>query len=98
MRAASQKTARYFASSCLKSGLEIHGASLPSGLWIHRQHPLGQQFAPLVQQLEVQQLPGQHFADDLQHAAPVAARADRENSDAANRANSFVFMMEFLSV
>jgi hypothetical protein len=58
----------------------------------------GQQPAPPVQQLAPQQGPGQHFADFEQQAAPVAANADSENSDAASRANSFVFMIEFLSV
>jgi hypothetical protein len=58
----------------------------------------GQQFAPLVQQLAPQQLPGQHFADFVQHAALVAARAESENSDAASKAKSFVFMIGFLSM
>jgi hypothetical protein len=73
---------------------QASGYTLP-GYW--QQSP-GQQCAPLVQQLAPQQLPGQHFADFVQHAALVAARAERENRDAANRANNFVFMIRFLSV
>jgi hypothetical protein len=85
----------------------MRGRQLPtSGFWLSAKRcPLpylqqlpGQQFVPLAQQLAPQQLPGQHFAGFVQHDAPVAARAEREKRDAASRANSFVFMIGFLSV
>jgi hypothetical protein len=65
-------------------------------LWL-QQSP-GQHDELCWQQLAPQQLPGQHFADPAQQAAPVAARADRESRDIARTANSFVFMIGFLSV
>ncbi|MGC2639918.1 MAG: hypothetical protein WA294_22245 [Acidobacteriaceae bacterium] len=46
----------------------------------------------------LQQLPPQQSLAFGQQAAPTAARAEKESSDAASRVNSFVFMIGFLSV
>jgi len=64
----------------------------------HWQQSPGQQLPLPLQQLMPQQLPGQQFAVFEQQAAPVAARAESEKSDAANRANTFVFIVGFLSL
>jgi len=44
------------------------------------------------QQLAPQQLPGQHFAPDVQQDAPVSASADSENNDVAIKAIIFAFI------
>lgn len=70
----------------------VKGAEHPRGagyLWL-QQLP-GQQ-EDCRQQLWPQQEPGQHFAFLAQQAAPVAARAESENSDAATMAKILVFM------
>ncbi|MGB9145996.1 MAG: hypothetical protein WCC14_09255 [Acidobacteriaceae bacterium] len=65
-------------------------------MWL-QQEP-GQHEPWCWQQLAPQQLPGQQVALFVQQAAPVTASADSENSDIATSANTFDFMMDFLSV
>ncbi len=67
------------------------------GYFFWLQQSPGQQ-APLAQQLAPQQLPAQHFAPGVQQDALVRARADRENSDVANKASTLAFMEILLSV
>jgi hypothetical protein len=64
---------------------------------LQQPQPQPQLWVAPAQQLAPQQLPGQQ-PEFAQHAAPVAARAEKDSSDAANRVNIFVFMIGFLSV
>jgi hypothetical protein len=64
---------------------------------LQQPQPQSQLWVAPAQQLAPQQLPGQQ-PEFAQHAAPVAARAEKESSDAAIKVNNFVFMIGFLSV